>query len=304
MYEENSSITAGNIDLIDANFGVKALEVYVNAFAREQESFNGAGYLTIHADYLKTIFTVLSKYDYTNFATTIIEKLSTGKGNDIKVAAKLLSKKATYIKDVVNDKLINGTESEKQFVKLISLNYKTKVEEKVVHTAIDEKNSENKADMTVEEKRDVLIEKIVDEITDDYGDSDAKSEWEHIHFCMSYYNWDGGMEFPEALIDHPNCDKGTALLIFWYMSPSFYVQYPKEKLDKPELENFAFLKKIVQKFVNNDFKTEKIKFDPKNDNGKDWTVDALKINNNSVWIIPEIMFDATQGRTVCGADCE
>ena len=143
-----------------------------------------------------------------------------------------------------------------------------------------------------------IIEEYVEEITADYGDSNAETEWQHNHFCLSHYNWDGGMEFPKAVIAHPDCDKGTALLTFWFMMPSFYLKYSEEEFDKYELEDFIFLKKIAEKFVNGEFKTEKIKFDPQNDNGINWIKNLEGIKKKNEWEIPEILFKATEGRII------
>src|SRR5688572_915323 len=30
-----------------------------------------------------------------------------------------------------------------------------------------------------------------------------------------YYNWDDGMSIPNAIVNHPKCDLGVALTLFW-----------------------------------------------------------------------------------------
>lgn len=186
-----------------------------------------------------------------------------------------------------------------------------------VHTTIEE----NAFDTDVEIVRSTQIESIeevgvaslnqiintyIEEITKEPNieEDDVLPNWEYIHYCMHRYNWDWGMEFPKTLIDHPDCDKATALLIFWYAAPAYYLRNPKEKLDKQELEHFAFLQKIAAKYVNGGFKTKKIKFDPQNDAGTNWTSDVMKTTNNSGWEIPDEMLKATEGNPIGYTDIE
>jgi len=47
----------------------------------------------------------------------------------------------------------------------------------------------------------------------------AISRWntEQLHEFMLRYNWDDGFEVPRAVLNHPGCERGTALFMLWAM---------------------------------------------------------------------------------------
>lgn len=40
----------------------------------------------------------------------------------------------------------------------------------------------------------------------------------YIHIFAANYNWNSGFEVPKAILDNENCDFGTGLLIFYWIS--------------------------------------------------------------------------------------
>jgi len=36
-----------------------------------------------------------------------------------------------------------------------------------------------------------------------------------LQYLANYYNWDDGFDLPTAIANHPRCDLGTALSLFW-----------------------------------------------------------------------------------------
>jgi hypothetical protein len=67
-------------------------------------------------------------------------------------------------------------------------------------------------------------------------------------FLKAYhYNWDDGMNTLNKIIANKDCDKATALLIYWLGVPNYYNQY-KEVKDIPahEFPTYQLLKKIEQ----------------------------------------------------------
>lgn len=53
----------------------------------------------------------------------------------------------------------------------------------------------------------------------------SHGDFEELHFFAENVNWDFGTEFLEAILLNPNCDFGTAKLIFWLASPDYYQEF-------------------------------------------------------------------------------
>lgn len=87
--------------------------------------------------------------------------------------------------------------------------------------------------------------------------SDLQS-MEELHFVAANLNWDNDdPDMVRAIIEHPLCDAGTALLLYWY-GQGFYYSTP-ETLDTPFGQLF---KTITDRFVERGYASYKIHFDP------------------------------------------
>lgn len=87
--------------------------------------------------------------------------------------------------------------------------------------------------------------------------SDLQS-MEELHFVAANLNWDDDdPDIVRAIIEHPLCDAGTALLLYWY-GQGFYFSTP-ETLDTPFGQLF---KTITDRFVARGYASYKIHFDP------------------------------------------
>ncbi|EHH2451434.1 DUF4274 domain-containing protein [Vibrio vulnificus] len=82
---------------------------------------------------------------------------------------------------------------------------------------------------------------------------------EELHVVADHYNWDDeGVESLYAILNHPHCDAGTGLLLFWKGSgysalspnPGFATQ-----------DEIVFFKEVYDRFVNKKFNTYDIAFD-------------------------------------------
>jgi hypothetical protein len=80
-----------------------------------------------------------------------------------------------------------------------------------------------------------------------------------------YYNWDNGIDLLNKILDDDNCDKATALMIFWDGSPDYYYNI-KNKTDFSQYDknHFKLLCKISEMVLNNAFPSF-ISYDPKKD---------------------------------------
>lgn len=87
--------------------------------------------------------------------------------------------------------------------------------------------------------------------------SDLQS-MEEVHFVAANLNWDDDdPDIVRAIIEHPLCDAGTALLLYWY-GQGFYYSTP-ETLNTPFGQLF---KTITDRFIERGCASYKIHFDP------------------------------------------
>ena len=92
----------------------------------------------------------------------------------------------------------------------------------------------------------------------------AKMSSIELHHFAQHFNWDGGTEELECVIDHPKCDAGTALLIFWLAGPvDCFRRAAKGKLQDSEVETYEWLKRIESRFVSNEFAQSEIAVNPR-----------------------------------------
>lgn len=87
-----------------------------------------------------------------------------------------------------------------------------------------------------------------------------------LHAFAKSWNWDGGTERMRDVIEHPNCDAGTALLVYWYASPEFYSAFASRD-DVPEWarETYDLIVDIEGRYLRGAYKTKSIAYDPKAD---------------------------------------
>lgn len=111
------------------------------------------------------------------------------------------------------------------------------------------------------------------------------------------WNWDNGEDVLKWITLQKKCDKGTALLIYWYSGPRYFGQYEnRENVPEFELASYDFMKDIQQKYLAGFYKTANFSFDPKNDSGLDRTKDYEE--NDKYGIVPEQMFQPVVGKTL------
>jgi len=121
-----------------------------------------------------------------------------------------------------------------------------------------------------------------------------KSGPEQWHQSVRDYNQLLGLEPLKWIICNPLCDKGTALLIYWYI---ILMTGDKRDNDTEKLISFNdewinLALEIEEKFGNDFYTKEEFAYDPSNDSGTDFT----KGHHNG--FIPEVMFAATHGKSV------
>ncbi len=88
---------------------------------------------------------------------------------------------------------------------------------------------------------------------------------EELHQLASSFNWDNGhtKDIMQAIINHPLCDYGTALSIYWMASPTFYREKysTREDVRKSFLDIYDLLEFAEQKLLENRFASHRIQID-------------------------------------------
>jgi hypothetical protein len=94
-----------------------------------------------------------------------------------------------------------------------------------------------------------------------------------LHKYADLYNWDGGTGPLRRIIRHPKCDLGTAMLIFWRCDPRYYYECVKagdtESISMNETR--SLMREVIAKVRQGRFKMARIAFDPRKDDGYNWT---------------------------------
>jgi Domain of unknown function (DUF4274) len=91
---------------------------------------------------------------------------------------------------------------------------------------------------------------------------------------------------------HPNCDAGTALMLYWMGSPEFVHENGScDDSDKRDIANLEYIKEIERNFLHGLFPTSKIEYVPQ-------ASTSYKKNTWQYRWIPCGMFRSTPGKPV------
>ncbi|MBM7846332.1 DUF4274 domain-containing protein [Herpetosiphon giganteus] len=126
----------------------------------------------------------------------------------------------------------------------------------------------------------------------DYRQLTKPLQW---HQMMLQWNWDGNLEPIWWIIQQPNCDFGTALLIFWRANAGYYYQYPNREAliaDRGNPAIYDLLKQIELNYLNGFYQNQAFGYDPTNEDGDDFTQDYVEQRQQA---IPEGMVRPSPG---------
>lgn len=94
-----------------------------------------------------------------------------------------------------------------------------------------------------------------------------------LHHFACNFNWDCGVDELLAVVGHPECDAGTAMMIFWLGQPvHYYRRYQRGKLEEHEQPVFDLLRIIENRLELGEFSHSKIACDPSNIMGQPMTM--------------------------------
>lgn len=87
------------------------------------------------------------------------------------------------------------------------------------------------------------------------------------HRLALYGNWDGVEEIVwRTIVQDPDCDQATALVIFWKASPEYYVEF-KDRADVPavNLSGYDLINLIRERWQSGAYVRSDLAFDPDTD---------------------------------------
>ena len=95
---------------------------------------------------------------------------------------------------------------------------------------------------------------------------------ETLHRRAISYNWDAGVAGARRIVQHPACDRGTALLLYWRLAPHALRRHPDAASAPARLRAAVALAwELEARLLAGDFATCLFGFDPSNDAGLDRT---------------------------------
>jgi hypothetical protein len=102
------------------------------------------------------------------------------------------------------------------------------------------------------------------------------------------HNWDNGYKKLYAILEDENCDKGTALMMYWLSCPQFFTQYANAaECPGYNRDNYLFVKHIEKIFPS--IQKEIISYSPKADGRIGREEEIIKDP------IPALMYEDTKG---------
>lgn len=113
-----------------------------------------------------------------------------------------------------------------------------------------------------------------------------------LHYFSANYNWNNGFEIPTVILDNENCDLGTGLLMFHFADGYRFLE-SSDEISSSSLEEWkGFLRKIYNKLLNLDFKSQCISFDPELTKVQKY---KLKKNNPD---LPDVLISKSPGKEI------
>ena len=117
------------------------------------------------------------------------------------------------------------------------------------------------------------------------------------------WNFDNSKEVIKWIAEQEDTDKGTALVLYWYMNPQFFKRFKsREECEKDAswaLEDFDIVEILEKNYIAGFYKNQKYAFNPKCDiynGGYDWTKEVDE--NEMKRAIPEVMYIAIEGEVL------
>ena len=108
-----------------------------------------------------------------------------------------------------------------------------------------------------------------------------------LHELVSHHNWDEGYGPLRAALQSPNCDRGTALWIYWHAAPESLRTYANAAEAKGDAERFNLVMWIHELYLNGTFGEATIAYDPTSP--EDMTGLYPESDADAKWQVPNAM---------------
>ena len=138
------------------------------------------------------------------------------------------------------------------------------------------------------------------ELVIDYLKKHNPKERQMLVLC---WNFDNSKEVIRWIVDQPDTDKGTILLLYWYMEPRFYKKFADREECEEEaswaLEDYDIIQTIEKNYLSGFYGNQKYAFDPTNDEYSDhydWTSEYEE--EEAKVKIPKELFLALEGEWI------
>lgn len=138
------------------------------------------------------------------------------------------------------------------------------------------------------------------ELVIDYLKKHGPKERQMLVLC---WNFDNSKEVIQWILDQPDTDKGTILLLYWYMAPGFYKKFADRKECEAEsswaLEDYDIIETIENNYLSGFYGNQRYAFDPANDEYRDhydWTSEYEE--EEAKVKIPKELFSALEGEQI------
>lgn len=146
----------------------------------------------------------------------------------------------------------------------------------------------------MDEKDIIFLEQLLYNTDKDYVVSQLKNIDNPLllHYFAANYNWNSGFDIPTAILENEACDLGTGLLMFHY-ADGYRLLESSDEISSSSLEEWkVFLRKIYNKLLSLDFKSQDISFDPELTKIQKY---KLKKNNPD---LPDVLITKSPGKEI------
>jgi hypothetical protein len=146
----------------------------------------------------------------------------------------------------------------------------------------------------MDEKDIIFLEQLLYNTDKDYVVSQLKNIDNPllIHYFAANYNWNSGFDVPTVILENEACDLGTGLLMFHY-ADGYRLLESSDEVSSSSLEEWkVFLRKIYNKLLSLDFKSQDISFDPELTKIQKY---KLKKNNPD---LPDVLISRSPGKEI------
>lgn len=114
-----------------------------------------------------------------------------------------------------------------------------------------------------------------------------------LHRRAEEYNWDSGVAGARSIAEHPGCDRATALLLYWRLSPHYFRRYASVDEAPARVRDEAHLVRDIEtRLLAGSYRTNALSFDPVDDHGVNRTRASDEEESLAVRRIPAELYEA------------